>query len=348
MKKLNTAIVFTDLHVGAKSNSELHNQDCLNYIEWFCEEAIKQKADHVMFLGDWYENRAAVNVSTLTFSYKCAKKLNELGLPVFFIIGNHDLYHRHNRELYSTITFHEFSNFHMITEPTIISEIETSPLLCPYLFHHEYDQLVKYDSVPTWWGHFEFKGFVITGHNVVMANGPDHTLFTGPTYIFSGHFHKRQQDKNVVYIGNAFPTNFSDADDHQRGLLVYNHTTQSIVFKDWGDCPKYTKVKLSEVLDNKVTIYPNSRVKCVVDLPINFEESSILKQTLTEQYKLRECSMDESLEVSNAITNTDISNIEILDNSLCTVDELVLQMLNEIDTDHIDNTLLVAQYLRLA
>jgi DNA repair exonuclease SbcCD nuclease subunit len=348
MKKLTTTIAFTDLHVGAKSNSELHNQDCLDYIDWFCLQAIKHKADNVIFMGDWYENRAAVNVSTLNYSHRCAKKLNDLGIPIFFVIGNHDLYHRHNRDLYSTITFHEFSNFRMITEPTIVDDIETSPLICPYLFHHEYDTLVQYDNVATWWGHFEFKGFVITGHNVIMTNGPDHTLFTGPTYIFSGHFHKRQQTNNTVYIGNAFPTNFSDADDNDRGLMVYNHTSQQKTFVNWEDCPKYTKVKLSDVLDGNVSIYPNSRVKCLVDVPINFEESSVLKQTLTTQYQLRECSMDESSEVSEAITDTEASDIDTSDTSLRTIDELVLQMLNDIDTDHIDNELLIAQYLRLA
>ena len=77
MGKLTRTISFTDIHFGAKLNSEQHNQDCLNFVDWFCDHAIKEKADNIMFLGDWFENRSAVNVSTLNFSYRAAKKLND-------------------------------------------------------------------------------------------------------------------------------------------------------------------------------------------------------------------------------------------------------------------------------
>jgi DNA repair exonuclease SbcCD nuclease subunit len=180
-------------------------------MDWFCYNAIKQQADNVIFLGDWYENRSAVNVSTLNYSYLAAKKLNDLNIPVYFIVGNHDLYMRHTREVFSTAFFQEFSNFTIINEPTIIPEILHSPLICPFLFPDEYPDLAKHLNTPVWFGHFEFKGFVVTGQSVIMKSGPDHTLFKGPDYIFSGHFHKRQKGGNVVYIGNTFPTNFSDA-----------------------------------------------------------------------------------------------------------------------------------------
>ena len=56
-QKLHVAASMTDIHWGAKSNSEQHNQDCLNYINWFCKEAVDNGADHIIFLGDWFENR---------------------------------------------------------------------------------------------------------------------------------------------------------------------------------------------------------------------------------------------------------------------------------------------------
>ena len=33
------AAVFTDIHMGLKTNSQLHNQDCLEYMRWFIQEA---------------------------------------------------------------------------------------------------------------------------------------------------------------------------------------------------------------------------------------------------------------------------------------------------------------------
>lgn len=346
-KKLSRAAAMTDIHWGCKSNSEQHNQDCLNYIDWFCKQAIDNKADHVVFLGDWFENRSAVNISTLHYSYLGAKKLNDLGIPVFFIIGNHDLYHRHTREVYSTINFHAFSNFNIIDTPTIVNDIETNPLLCPYLFAYEYPSLMDYNSVETWWGHFEFKGFIVTGYNIVMQSGPDHTAFNGPKYIFSGHFHKRQRGGNVIYIGNTFPTNFSDADDANRGMMIYDHNTKKIKFLDWEECPQYTKVSLSKLLDGKVILPKDARVKCLIDIPISFEEASALKQQMLTTFELREFVPEESKEVSEALSNTDVDDIELDDTEATSVDDLVIQMLNSIDTAHINNNTLIEQYMRL-
>lgn len=345
--KLTKAAAFTDIHWGAKSNSEQHNQDCLNYIDWFCQEAIDNSADHIIFLGDWFENRSAVNISTLHYSYLGAKKLNSLGIPVYFIIGNHDLYHRHTREIYSTIQFHEFSNFTIIDNPTIISDIVGDPLLCPYLFPHEYPELVKYNSVETWWGHFEFKGFIVTGYNITMQSGPDHNMFDGPTYIFSGHFHKRQRGGNVVYIGNTFPTNFSDADDSNRGMMIYNHVSKQVKFLDWDECPKYSKVSLSKLLDGKIKLPKEARIKCLIDVPLSFEESAALKQQMMQTYELREFTPEESREVADAMSNTDVEDIDTDGVQISGIDDLVIRMLRSIDTDHIDNNLLIEQYQRL-
>lgn len=345
-KYYNTAAM-TDIHWGAKNNSEQHNQDCLDYIDWFCDNAIEHKVDNIMFLGDWFENRSAVNISTLNFSYRGAKKLNDLGIPVFFVIGNHDLFYRHTRELYSTVQFHEFSNFVLITEPVIINEIETSPLMCPYLFANEYEDLIKYNNVTTWWGHFEFKGFIITGYNTIMMSGPDHSIFDGPKYIFSGHYHKRQKGGNVVYIGNTFPTNFGDVDDNDRGMVIYNHITQQITFLNWENCPKYVKKTLSSLLDDPIVLLPNTRVKCVIDIPITFEESMVIKQQLIDQYSLREFITEETFEVNKALSTTEGIEIEMEENIIGGVDDLVIQMLNSIDTIHIDNELLINLYRRL-
>jgi DNA repair exonuclease SbcCD nuclease subunit len=338
----------TDIHFGAKSNSELHNQDCLRFVDWFCEQVKKDpKIDNVVFMGDWYENRSALNVMTLNYSYRGAKKLNDLGLPVYFIIGNHDLYHRHTRELYSPITMGEFDNFRIVNEPQIFPEIgQDGALLCPYLFHEEYKNLVKYTNLKTWWGHFEFQGFIVTGHNVVMPNGPSAADFTGPTRIFSGHFHKRQIKNNIVYIGNTFPTTFGDAGDNDRGMAVYEHETDKLTFKNWADAPKYIKTTMSDILDNSVKIVKDARVKCIVDVPISFEESTYLRQNFIEKFNLREFTMDESREITAALTDTQTS-VDLENIKLDSVDDLVIQMLTDIDSEHIDNNLLIEQYQRI-
>jgi len=103
---LNKAACFTDIHWGRKNNSELHNQDCLRYIEWFCNNVRDAgDVDHIIFMGDWFEHRAAINSLTLEYAYQGAELLKALDVPVFFIVGNHDLYYRTTRDVASTNFF---------------------------------------------------------------------------------------------------------------------------------------------------------------------------------------------------------------------------------------------------
>lgn len=350
-KKLRKGAFCTDIHFGKKSNSPVHNQDCLNYLDWFCAQVQADPSiDYVGFLGDWNENRSSINLSTLTYSYLGAKKLDDLGLPVYFVVGNHDLYHRHTREVYSVLPFKEFKNFHIIDTPVVIKEIADGAFLSPYLFHEEYNKLDEYLSLPFWAGHFEFKGFRVTGYNMLMPTGPDPLKFAGPNHILSGHFHQRQQQGNIVYTGNCFPMDFGDVNDFKRGMSIYDHIIGDISFINWDACPKYMSVKLSDLLDGTSVLHVDSRVKCKLDEDVTLEESNAIRDTFMKKYKLREFSMEESTpeELKDALENTQTDVLDTLnpedDTKSTSVDELVVKMLQDIDSDKIDNQMLIDEY----
>lgn len=345
--------MFTDIHFGAKANSEQHNIDCLNYVEWFCNKVRNDKnVNAVAFLGDWNENRSNINIHTLNYSYLAAKKLNELDIPIFFVIGNHDLYFKKSREIHSVIPFNEFTNFKVIEENTIIkNKGHHDVLICPYLFHDEYEDLVQYKDIPVWMGHFEFKGFIVTGTDIRMPTGPDASQFAGPKQIFSGHFHKRQsyENSNVVYIGNTFPTTFGDAGDSSRGMATYNFNTEETLFYDWEDGPRYIKTKLSDLLNDESReriLVPNAKVKCIVDIKINFDESNVIKREFLKEYGLREILFEEASAIQAAISDTEL-DLDIDTSGLKSVDDLVMLMLKQIKNKHIDNTVLIRLYQQL-
>ena len=341
---MNKAACFTDIHWGRKNNSERHNQDCLDFTKWFCDQVrADEEIDHVIFLGDWFEHRAAINSLTLEYAYKGACLIRDLGLPVYFIVGNHDLYYRTNREVASTNFFEGFG-FNLIKdEPVVIEELgPRGAMLCPFLFEDEYPTLVKYLSTPVWFGHFEFKGFVITGDTKRMEHGPDAREFKQAKRIFSGHFHKRQADGNVTYIGNAFPADFSDANDFERGMMVYTYDEDDVQFIDWPDCPTYIKTTLSEIVDNPKILQSNSVVSCTVDMDITYEQSIELKEQLTEKRGLREIDLKENPERMAILEGTEVDDDELDD--LDTTDEMVIAMLSKIEAETIDNNRLIKMY----
>lgn len=92
MAILKRAANFTDIHFGARADSIQHNEDCLKYLDWVCDTVKSDgEIDHINFLGDWFQQRNSININTNWMSYEGARKLNALGLPIFFLIGNHDL-----------------------------------------------------------------------------------------------------------------------------------------------------------------------------------------------------------------------------------------------------------------
>jgi DNA repair exonuclease SbcCD nuclease subunit len=304
-KILKKVAMFTDIHFGKKNNSYLHNQDCLDFVKWFCNK-VKLDSDisHVVFMGDWFENRNAVNVMTMNYAQESLKLLNDLGLPVLIIIGNHDLYHRENRKVFSTKIFEQFTNIETVSEPTVLQD---KILICPYLFKDEYPGLVQYSKLPYWMGHFEFRNFVVTGTDRKMEHGPDHKAFKEPTYIFSGHFHKRQALDNVIYIGNTFPMDYGDAWDDARGMAILDTRNDDVDFIDWEDCPTYRKIKLSDILNGKYDSFPKKcRVKCVIDADIGYTDAQSLREEMIKAGGVREFSLEENIdEKKNAIAGDD-------------------------------------------
>jgi DNA repair exonuclease SbcCD nuclease subunit len=333
---------FTDIHWGAKSNLLLHNQDCLAYIKWFIVEAVKAKVDSIAFLGDWFETRNAINIETNDYSYDALKLLNDVGLPIYFVVGNHDLYRRNTRDVHSVRIFNEFKNIVVIDKLTVVDDF----LFAPFLFKEEYALLGKYTNCKVWAGHFEFKDFILTGANMRAEHGLNHKLFKDVQHIFSGHYHKRQAIDNVCYIGNTFPTNYGDAGDINRGMMIYDHINDEVDFIDYIG-PTYLRTTLSKALADEWQLPPSDmmRVICTNDIEISYSEAQIIRETLKDQYNFREFRLDENYsEKKDALTS---SETEDIDKSM-SIDEIVIQSLNDIsEIKSIDNNKLVSLYKSL-
>ena len=349
-KVMSTAIkkvaMFTDIHWGKFNNSVVHNQDCLNFIDFFCEQVKADKdITHIVFLGDWFENRNAVNIKTLEMSYHGAKKVNDLGLPIYHIVGNHDLYHRHTRDTHSVIVFNELKNYHIVNDPIWLDE---KYLLMPYLFTHEYIEFASdINSAKYVFGHFEFKDFVVTGATHKLDHGPDGKLFGKPTFIFSGHFHKRQVQGNIIYIGNTFPSNYGDAGDADRGMAIVDTRNDDVEFINWEGSPLYYKITLSSLSSEKPwEPRRGSKVRCLKDVDIGYQDAQNIKQAMIETYALREFVIEENtLEKKEALIGDNEDDPEIASLELSNIDQMVEKLLLKVTgTTTISNDELVKIY----
>jgi len=329
--------VCTDIHFGLKSNSLVHNQDCSNFIDWFINTAKEGGCETGMFLGDWSHQRAAINMQTLQYSLRSLEKLSAAFDRFYFIPGNHDLYYRDKRDIYSTEWARHIPNIQIVNDWFQDGDV----VIAPWLVGDDHKRIPKLKG-QYMFGHFELPYFKMNA----MVEMPDHgeiqvDHFGNFERVFSGHFHLRQQKKNIHYIGNCFPHNYADAGDTARGMMTLEWG-QEPVFHAWPGQPLYKVLKLSQVIDHAPDLLAqNMHVRVELDIDISYEEANFIKDTFVKDYSLREMAL---IPVKSTAVDTDMAPGEVKFES---VDQIVTDQITNIASEFYDPKLLLKIYQSL-
>jgi Calcineurin-like phosphoesterase len=331
------AAVFTDIHFGLKSNSQLHNEDCLNFVKWATAKAREEGCETALFLGDWHNNRSTINIVTLNFSLRALEHLNDNFSDVYFIPGNHDLYYRDKRDIQSVEWARHLKNVHIVNDWFNSGDV----IIAPWLVGDDYKKIPKLKG-KYMFGHFELPGYMMNA----MVEMPDHgevkrEHFTNFEHVYTGHFHKRQTKKNITYIGNCFPHNYADAGDDDRGLTILEWGKPA-EYHAWPDQPKYRVYNLSDILDRPdelLKVGMHTRVN--LDIDISYEEASFIRDTFLESHKLREIKLipQHNVEIDSMVAQGNIA--------FQSVDQIVSGQLTNINSEHYNTKLLLEIYQNL-
>jgi DNA repair exonuclease SbcCD nuclease subunit len=329
------AAVFTDIHFGLKGNSKVHNQDCEDFVDWFIEQAQANGCETGIFCGDWHHNRNSLNLTTMDATIRSMEKLGKAFENFYFFDGNHDLYYKDKRDVNSTAFATYIPGITFVDEMTTIEDVT----LVPWLVGDEWKKIKKLQSKYIF-GHFELPSFYMNA----MVKMPDHgdltaDQFVNQRYVFSGHFHKRQTQGNVHYIGNAFPHNYADAWDDDRGMMILDRENDAEPqYINWPDCPKYRTVKLSQLIDPESTLMkPNMYLRVTLDLPVSYEEANFIKETFIREHGVREITLIPLKQIEEISTDLDISQFE-------SVDTIVAKEIGELDTENFNKKMLLDIY----
>jgi hypothetical protein len=285
MKLFKRAALFGDIHFGEKLDAEQHNHDCLDFIEWFRDQVVENKCDTIIFMGDWFHNRIRTDHRTGHYSKIAIELLNYIGLPIYWIVGNHDIYLKGSRDIHSLGYLSRYSNITLIDSVTQMDEVVFSPWLvgeetntvnrtCKYIF-----------------GHFELPFFLM--NQVIEKTYDGHGLhiddFTNCEAVYSGHFHKRQVRINkskipIYYIGNCFGHNMNDANDPERGMAILEWGETLPTYIEWTDAPTYHKWKMSDfltLLDQEDRPYGSrATIEIIDDLNLSIEDLAEVKKVI--------------------------------------------------------------------
>jgi DNA repair exonuclease SbcCD nuclease subunit len=272
----------------------------------------------------------------MNYTVSNLEKLSQSFEKVYFILGNHDLFYKDKREINSVEFMRLFPNVVPIREPFTEGDVT----ILPWLIADEWKNISNIKSRYIF-GHLELPSFYMNA----MVQMPDHgqlqrTHFVNQEYVFTGHFHKRQQSGNIVYMGNAFPHNYADAGDDERGMMIFDWGGKPN-YITWPSQPIYRTYKLSQIIDNPDKLL-REKMHCrvTIDLPISFEEANFIKEQFIPQYNLRELMLiPEKVEVESNTVSIDI-NFE-------SVDTIVMNQINAIDSETYNKALLLDIYNNL-
>ena len=221
--------IITDQHFGARKGADyIHGYFKKFYDNVFFPYLEKNKIDTIVNMGDTFDNRRNIDIQSLEWvKINYFDRLQQMGITVHSVIGNHDIYYKDTNDVNSVdLLLREYNNIIVYKEPTTINIGGLDILLLPWITEEnkmrtlEAMDTTKADVVM---GHLELNGFVATrGH--MMEHGMDTSVFDKFYKVYSGHYHTRSDNGKIYYLGNPYEMFWNDVND-TRGFHIFDTKT---------------------------------------------------------------------------------------------------------------------------
>ena len=215
-------LLFTDLHL-----KEDRKEDQKNIIDQIIELAIMSHVNSVDVLGDVFDNRNRISAHLYNLVSYLNKTLNEHGIIIRYLSGNHDKPHDQSSISFLTPLGNDSSRLVFDTEEDV--KIIDNILFIPFLPEERFQKVLEKSSSK----HVEYI-YIHQGVNGVRDNKKHKhessikinsfsDLYPNLRKIFSGHFHNRVSYKKGLlnYLGN--PMQMDHADDMTKGVWLFDN-----------------------------------------------------------------------------------------------------------------------------
>ena len=257
--------IITDQHFGARNDSV----GFLDFFEQFYDNTFfptldANDVDCVLILGDTFDRRKYVNFYSLDRAKKMFfNKLEERGIKVIMIAGNHDTYFKNTNEVNSPeLLLAEYTNVSLVHKAMDITVDDTPICFVPWICPENYDDSIETlntSKAEICMGHFEIAGFAMY-RGMESHEGLSKDLFKKFDMVFSGHYHHRSDDGHIYYLGNPYELTWQDYND-PRGFHLFDLQTRQLEFignpytmfqrVEYDDSPTDPSVQSYDYLKNK-------------------------------------------------------------------------------------------------
>lgn len=309
--------VITDTHYGCKKNSKLFH----DYFKKFYEDVFfptidKENIKTVIHMGDAFDSRKGIDFSALSWAKdNIFDPLQERGIKVYLIVGNHDSYYKNTNEVNGVdLLLREYKNVETFSE-TRESEIGGLPVLfVPWINQDNQERTLKIIQKTTCkivFGHLELQGFKVN-NTMTMDHGFDSNIFGKFERVYSGHFHTRSNDGKIYYLGNPYEMFWTDVND-TRGFHIFDTETlehtpinnpHRLFYNIYYEDTPYQTFKTEEYADKivKVIVRKKTDTKKFEKFIDKLYASNIAELKVVENFDIQECEEFEALESEDTIS----------------------------------------------
>lgn len=265
-------LLITDQHIGARND----NQAILDNQTKFYEKVFFPTIDelgikHIIDLGDTFDKRKQVNISTLNTARKVYfDPLKERGVHSDILIGNHTAYYRNSNKINTIdkVLDSYFDCIDVVSDHPVVKNYDgLDIMLMPWINQENLDSClsaIKNPKADILMAHLEIEGFTMQ-RGTVCKHGMKASSFKRFDKVYTGHFHSPSTQGNIQYLGSPYETTWADYGDVKGFHILDTDTRQlKMIINPYG---LHKKIDFEDMDNIKADDVEGAIVRLVVNHP---------------------------------------------------------------------------------
>ena len=261
--------VLGDTHFDVSNSSEeVYSQQIKFFKEEFFPYLIENNIKTIFQLGDFFDNKLKVGTYTqFNLMKDFFDVLQENNIKMYYFVGNHDLYYKDKRKIFSLAVFEKaYSNLKVIKNMDIIEFENKKYMFVPWLYDDEIPtmaNMIREYNPEIIFGHFEIQDFYVS-KEFQATHGMDKNVFKN-IKVVSGHFHLKQDIGNIFYVGTPYQSSWTDYNEI-KGFHILNTEDGNFEFIENTVTAKHIQI---EVLSKEKKLIVQGFSQGVLEATIN-------------------------------------------------------------------------------